>query len=149
MSTENYTKSNRITEIPNLKISKATKVIYHQYRDVKVITEKALQRLSDAIFRDLGIKPLEITFAGRRPHSRNETRVTVETHGVHKGSIWSQSIQIYKYTAARQQLVSAKSAISTLLHEINHNIDLHIIKVKSIHCKGFYLRLKHLTIEMG
>ena len=106
---ENYAKSNSITTIPNLSISNATKALYRKYRDAKMITETALQLLSDAIFRDLRLKPLDITFAGRRPHSRNETRVTRETLGVHSGSIWSQSIQIYKYTAARKQLVSAKS----------------------------------------
>lgn len=146
---KNYAKSNSITEIPNLCISSATKRLYHEFRDVKAITETMLQQLSNAIFADLGLRALNITFAGRRPHSRNERRITVETHGVHRSAMFSQSIQIYKLTAAKQQLVSAKSAISTLLHEINHNIDINIIKINSIHSKGFYARLKHLTIAMG
>lgn len=128
---------------------KITQALYRKLRDEKEITEKSLQTLSDNVLADLGLKSLRITFDGRRPHSRNTRRITTETHGVHSGNMLHQSIRIYKLTAARQQLVSAKSAISTLLHEINHNIDLHIIKVKSIHSKGFYLRLKHLTIAMG
>jgi hypothetical protein len=145
----NYTRSNSITTIPNLTISSKTQALYRIYREVNAITETMLQTLSDSILADLGLRTLNITFAGRRPHSRNTSRITKETHGVHSGNMLHQSIRIYKLTAAKQQLVSAKSAISTLLHEINHNIDLHIIKVNSIHSKGFYLRLKHLTIAMG
>ena len=146
---ENYNKSNNTTNIPNLNISKKTIKLYHKYREVKAITQTMLQTLSDSILSDLGLSTLRITFDGRRPHSRNTRRITKETHGVHKSSLISQSIQIYKFTAAKQQLVAAKSAISTLLHEINHNIDINILKLNSIHSKGFYLRLKHLTTAMG
>ena len=143
---DNNAKSNSITAIPNFKLSAKSKQLYKQYRELTAITQKQLQTLSNAIFEDLGLRALVITFAGRRPHSSNGSRITKQTLGVHKSAMFSQSIQIYALTAAKQQAVKPKTAISTLLHEINHNIDYHIVKLtKSIHSKGFYARLKHLT----
>jgi len=145
----NYAKSNSITTIPNLKITGQTKILYRRYREVSKITNKMLQTLADAIFADLRLNALTITFAGRRPHTSNGRRITREVLGVHTQGSFYQSIRIYKLTAAKQQLVSAKSAISTLIHEINHNIDINILKLDSIHSKGFYMRLKQLTIAIS
>jgi hypothetical protein len=142
---DNYEKSNSITAIPKLSFSAATRKLYKTYRELDKITEKQLQNLSNAIFADMGLRALVITFAGRRPHSNNGSRITKQTLGVHKSAMFSQSIQIYAKTAARQQAVKPKTAISTLIHEINHNFDYNILKLaKSIHSKGFYLRLKQV-----
>ena len=143
----NYELSNELT-IPNLNVNSRTKILYAEYREVKAITQQMLQTLSNAIFEDLGLRALVITLKGKRPHKTDGKRIVRQTLGVHRSAMLSQSIQIYKLTAARGQLVSAKSAISTLLHEINHNIDINILKLNSIHCKGFYLRLKQLTDAM-
>lgn len=146
---QNYIKSNNILEISNLKLCNFTKKLYRKYREVEIITESMLQMLSDSILKDLELAIVPITFRGRRPHSTNGKRITRETHGVHKSTITISSINIYKFTAARQQLVSAKSAISTLLHEINHEIDKKLLDLNSIHSKGFYSRLKQLTINIA
>lgn len=150
-SEANYKQSNSITAIPNLTFFNCeTQKLYSKYREADKITQEMLQKLSNAIFSDLGLRALNISFKGRRPHSSDGARITQQTLGVHRSAMLSQSIQIYAKTAARQDDVKPKTAISTLLHEINHNLDYNILKlVKSIHCKGFYTRLKHLTEAIG
>jgi len=144
---DNYEKSNSITVIPNLKISQHTKDEYHSMRALKSITEGDLDALLYCIVKDLGLQKYKITFNGKRPCTRKGKRITTETHGTYNTG--THRIRVYKLTAAKQNLVSAKSAISTLLHEIIHYVDTVILKLNSIHCKGFYSRLKHLTIAMG
>lgn len=141
---DNYEKSNSITKIPNLFISQQTRKLYKKYREVTTITQEMLQDLSDSILNDLRINTVKVTLSSRRPHKTNGRCITRQTYGTIKQSIFSSDINIYKYTAAKQQLVSAKSAISTLLHEINHEIDKTILNLNSIHTKGFYMRLAHL-----
>ncbi len=147
----NYNQSNSILTIPNLTfLNCETQKLYSRYREAKEITQEKLQKLSDAIFSDLGLIALNISFKGRRPHKSDGKRIVQNTLGVHRSAMSSQSIQIYALTAARQDKVKPKTAISTLLHEINHNLDYNILKLrKSIHCKGFYIRLKHLTEAIG
>jgi hypothetical protein len=145
----NYNTSNNILQIPNLKFSQETKKLYHKYRELKTITEKHLQNLANSIFKDLGLKTVPITFNGVRPHQSNGKRIVKETHGVHQRGLDGSKITVYQFTAARKKHIAAKTAISTLLHEINHNIDYNILNLKSIHTRGFYSRLKHLTAQMG
>ena len=148
MQEDNYYKSNNITNIPNLRLSPKTKLLYFQYRGLIEITENALQALSDSICKDLGLVCIDITFAGIRPHKRLNKFTTNEIYGKHgSGKSWS-SIRIYKLTAKRRNLVSAKSAIDTLIHEICHDIDINILQLQSIHTKGFYSRIKHLHRAM-
>jgi len=147
MHTDNYAKSNSITAIPNLTVSTFTQALYRKYRESKAITQKDLQTLGWNIMADLGLRESDITFAGKRPCTRKGKRIASETHGTYNTG--THKIRVYKLTAAKQNLISAKSAISTLLHEIIHYVDTVILKLNSIHCGGFYARLKHLTIAMG
>jgi hypothetical protein len=140
-------KSNGITEIPNLKISQFTKDEYHAIRALKSITEGDLDSLLYCIMKDLGLKKHNFEFNGKRPCTRKGKRIASETHGTYNTG--THKIRVYKLTAAKQNLISAKSAISTLLHEIIHYVDTVILQLNSIHCKGFYARLQHLTKAMG
>ena len=144
---DNYTKSNSITAIPNLKISQFTKDEYHAMRGLKSITEGDLEALLYCVLKDLGLKKHAFEFRGKRPCKRKGKRIASEIHGTYNPG--THKIRVYKLTAAKQNLISAKSAISTLLHEVIHYVDTVILKLNSIHCKGFYARLTHLTKEMG
>ena len=155
MKEDNYIESNAITIIPNATISQKTKDMYKKFRERIEIDSQILQVLANNICMDLSIIPVPIKFQDKQPSRNDGKRLTQKTGGVYKRSRWSQgtvevdtseTIQVYKYTTVRQKQVAPKTAISTLLHELNHHIDYKIIGlVKSIHSKGFYLRLKYLT----
>jgi len=140
---DNYTKSNSIELIPKLKISQITKQFYYQFREQTIISVKDLQHLTNNICMDLGINDIAVTFTGTQPHKHNGKRLQRKTLGIHRQH---KGINIYRFTAVRKKQISPKTAIDTLLHEIMHRIDYVIIELtKSIHSKGFYSRLKHLT----
>jgi len=150
----NYEKSNQIRLIPNANISQITKEMYKKFRDRVEIDSQILQVLGNNICMDLGVVAVPVKFQGKQPSKNNGKRLTQKIGGVYKRRMWSQGkievdteeiIQVYKYTAVRKKQVAPKTAINTLLHELNHHIDYQIIGlVKSIHSSGFYARLQHL-----
>ena len=140
---DNYEKSNSILKIPRLKISQTTKQFYSQFREQPTISVKDLQHLTNNICMDLAIDNIAVTFTGTQPHKHNGNRLQRKTLGIHNQN---KGINIFRFTAVRKKQLSPKTAIDTLIHEINHRIDYVIIKLaKSIHSKGFYSRLKYLT----
>lgn len=143
---DNYNKSNSITSIPYLKFSQLTKKQYHEFRDLKEITYLHLNSLLHNILNDLGLQHSKLEFKNRRPCQRKNGRITSEIHGKYNPAI--NRIWVYQFTAAKGKLISAKSAISTLLHEINHYVDMVTLNLNSIHCKGFYDRLGQMQKAM-
>jgi len=143
MTNDNYTRSNQIrhqiTTIPQ-----HLKELYKQYRELNTITEIHLQKLSDNICKAFNINKIRVIFSGRQPHKCSGKRLKNKTMGVYTFCSITQNIQIYKLTAKRQQIVTPKTAIDTLLHEVNHHIDNMKYELKTIHCSGFYHRISQL-----
>lgn len=142
---QDYERSNVLQKIPNLAIRSNSKRLYAEARMIGKMTKDMLQKLSDSILRDLCLEPVPVTFDGRRPRTVKNGRTQKETHGVHTSNLIYASIRVYKLTAAKGQLVASKSATSTLIHEINHEIDRALLHMHSYHTKGFYKRLTQLT----
>lgn len=143
MENTSYILSNAMLTIPNLSISIQSKNLYKKFREVAQISQEELQWLSNSICSDLRISTIPVFFEGIQPHNTRESRINRKT----LGNITSNSsrIKIYKYTAARKQQLAPKTAIATLLHELNHHIDYQIFNLsQSLHTKGFYMRLSHL-----
>lgn len=147
-SQKNYEKSNNIRHIiTGASVPNYVKRLYNLLRDKTIITEQDLQALSDNICLVFEVKPISITFAGRQPHTHTGKRLKRKILGTERHSIFMNSIKIYKYTAVRQKELSPKTAISTLLHELNHYLDYVLYKLDSIHCSGFYHRIGQ-TVEL-
>jgi Mg2+ and Co2+ transporter CorA len=143
-NTEVYEKSNKVNEVPNLNLSKETKTLYSQFREQTQLTTKNLQCLADSICKDLDIARTDVLFDGRQPHRNSNGKLRQKTMGIYQP--FTHKIQVYKFTAKRKQVYAPKSAISTLLHEINHHIDYMVLCLAvSLHTGGFYRRLKHIT----
>jgi hypothetical protein len=64
------------------------------------------------------------------------------------GEAKSASIAISNKTAVRGQILAPKSFLDTLLHEWMHHYDTYRLKLRSIHSKGFYLRLNNLKEKL-
>ena len=142
---QDYKRSTELHEIPNLVIRSNSKLLYAEARAIGKMNKTMLQKLSDSILRDLCLETVPVTFEGQRPRTVKNGRTQKETHGVHTSNIIYAKIRIYKLTAAYGKLVASKSATSTLLHEINHEIDRSLLKLYSYHTKGFYKRRTQLT----
>ena len=140
-NTKTYERSNKIVTIPNLIVTKATKNLYHKLREQGRITQVNLQNIADLICENLGIQPCIISLGGRQPHQHTGQRLKQKTMGNYRAS----RISIFKFTAVRQKERAPKTAISTLLHEINHHIDFALLRLdNSLHTAGFYKRLTYL-----
>ena len=143
----NYTKSNKITTIEGLKFLDRSKILYKRFREQIQISQAELQELSDSICSDLSLKRISVSFKGNQPNARTEKRLKNKTLGIYNTAGY---IQVYKYTAVRRKELAPKTAISTLLHELNHYFDYAIVGLtKSVHSKGFYLRLKQFTEKIS
>lgn len=144
---KNYEKSNqaKLPETVNQSARKHASALYHSMREAKEPTEQRLQELSNAILKMYGLDSIPVSFSGQRPIKKIR-RGTAQTYGVHVTNGFATSIRIYKHTAKKHQIISSKSAVSTLIHEINHELDKRICLIQnSIHTKGFYLRIGQIT----
>lgn len=144
---KNYEKSNtvKLPEKVNQSACKHASQLYHSLREAKEPTEQSLQELSNAILKMYGVDSIPVRFSGQRP-IKKISRGMAQTYGIHTTKGFATSIKIYKHTAKKHQIISSKSAVSTLIHEINHELDKRICLIQnSIHTKGFYLRIGQIT----
>lgn len=143
MFDKNYIESQeaRLPEPKNKSALAHARAFYHDSRALKEINGTHLQNLSDSIFKMFELQPIPVRFAGTQPfNSRGKTL------GIHKSSASGNAIQIYKFTSKRHKVFSPKSAVSTLLHEIQHELDFSLCGLKSSsHTTGFYMRISQLT----
>lgn len=84
-------------------------------------------------------------------HSHDGHRVQSRTYGYYRcvitGSAVTRSrIRIYHRTAMRQQVITPKVFLNTLIHEWTHHYDFAGLKLsRSPHTAGFYARLRSLA----
>lgn len=80
-------------------------------------------------------------------HKRAGGRIVFRQYGYyHQGRRY---LYITNRTAARGQLLAAKTFLDTLLHEWMHHYDHVRIGLDSIHTSGFYARLRSLSEALG
>ena len=106
--------------------------------------QEASQRLLDEFCKILGVPPLQVEVRGKRPANRYG-----ELHGLYTPASTRarcDRVQVWMYTARRQQVVAFKTFLRTLLHELCHHLDYEHLKLGcSLHTEGFYKRESSLV----
>jgi hypothetical protein len=110
------------------------------------------QLLVDELDALAGLPHCELVVADRaQVHSHNGQRLQSKTYGYYRctfadGAVKSARIRIYHKTAVRQQVITTKVFLNTLLHEWEHHHDFAGLRLaRSPHTAGFYARLRELA----
>lgn len=119
-------------------------------------------RLAQLLVDDLGavadLPPCRISVADRaQAHQHDGQRLQSKTYGYYQcdfrgGEVANARIRIYHRTAVRQQVISPKVFLNTVLHEWTHHFDFAGLGLdRSPHTAGFYARLRALAeaLEVG
>ena len=145
----NYWRSNRLTKIKfpisSQAILLSQKILTaSESTDRQTIGTELLDELCD--LAKLDVIKLEIA-DDHQKHRKRNNRVVMRQYGYYQTG--SKYIHISNKTAVRGQILAPKTFLDTLLHEWLHHYDTYGLKLRSIHSKGFYLRLKDLKIKLG
>ena len=104
------------------------------------------QQLADLMLRSLAVPPVRIAVLAVRPSNTHG-----ELHGLYDPTKpnAAPTISLWMRTAQRQQVVAFRSFFRTLLHEICHHLDYHVLKLRdSFHTQGFYKRESSLFHQL-
>ncbi|MBV8195562.1 MAG: hypothetical protein JOY80_08545 [Candidatus Dormibacteraeota bacterium] len=114
------------------------------------------KRLAQMLVNELddlaGLSPCAVTVADRpQVHEHDGHRLQSKTYGYYQcsardGVVTGARIRIYHRTAVRQQVISPKVFLNTVLHEWVHHYDFAGLRLaRSPHTSGFYTRLRALA----
>ena len=110
------------------------------------------QMLVDTLDELAGLPACTVVVADRpQVHEHDGRRLQSKTYGYYRcryvdGSVSEARIRIYHRTAVRQQVISPKVFLNTLLHEWVHHYDFAGLRLaRSPHTAGFYARLRALA----
>lgn len=114
------------------------------------------RRLAQMLVNELddlaGLPACQITVADRpQVHEHDGRRLQSKTYGYYQctakdGEVAGACIRIYHRTAVRQQVISPKVFLNTVLHEWVHHFDFSGLRLaRSPHTSGFYARLRVLA----
>ncbi|MEK7653579.1 MAG: hypothetical protein AAB358_03805 [Patescibacteria group bacterium] len=148
-SQSNYNRSNKITTIKIPISQEAIDLANALSRDKATVS--ARQQLGEALLDELcdaakiDIIKLKISDANQY-HRKRDGKVVIKKYGVYHPK--TKFISIANRTAVRGQTLAAKTFTDTLLHEWLHHYDTYKLKLRSIHSKGFYLRLNDLKEKL-
>jgi hypothetical protein len=113
------------------------------------------QLLLDELDALAGLSYCELVVADRaQVHAHNGQRLQSKTYGYYRctfaeGAIKTARIRIYHRTAVRQQVITPKVFLNTLLHEWTHHYDFAGLRLaRSPHTAGFYARLRLLATAL-
>ena len=116
------------------------------------------QLLLDDLDGSAGLPPCRVSVADRaQAHQHDGQRLQSKTYGYYQcdfrgGEVTNARIRIYHRTAVRQQVISPKVFLNTVLHEWVHHFDFSGLRLpRSPHTSGFYARLRALAdaLEVG
>ena len=118
--------------------------------DVQVLA----QRIADGICNALGVPPVRVRVALRRPPLRGGELQGLYTPG---NGRQRDLITVWMLTAKRGQVVAFRTFLRTLLHEVCHHLDYTLLHLRdSLHTQGFYQRESSLfhaldagTVDVG
>src|SRR5207237_9670651 len=105
-----------------------------------------------------GLADCSVVVADRaQVHEHDGRRLQSKTYGYYRcrfsrGSVTDARIRVYHRTAVRQQVISSKVFLNTVLHEWMHHFDFAGLKLeRSPHTAGFFPRLRDLadTLDVG
>jgi hypothetical protein len=147
---KDYDKSNVVSSIPvrvSPRLAAAVPLLEETLRaGDRGRTERIAQVLCDELCAALGVAPVKVAVAGNRPSNRRG-----ELHGLYvPGSGGRRSrIEVWMVTAKRGQVVAFKTFVRTLLHEICHHLDYHLLRLgESFHTDGFFKRESSLFHQL-
>ena len=110
------------------------------------------QLLLDTLDELADLPPCTLVVADRaQVHQHDGRRLQSKTYGYYRcrfveGHVTEARIRIYHRTAVRQQVITAKVFLNTLLHEWVHHFDFSGLRLpRSPHTAGFYTRLRSLA----
>jgi hypothetical protein len=110
------------------------------------------QMLIDSLDDLAGLPACAVVIADRpQVHEHDGRRLQSKTYGYYRcryveGAVTDARIRIYHRTAVRQQVISPKVFLNTLLHEWVHHYDFAGLRLaRSPHTAGFYARLRALA----
>lgn len=138
----NYEKSNSIEIV---KYNKFDKTYYKNLLGARSMGERLTysKQLLSYLSNKYGIPtPKLVILDKKQPYNNFNTK-----YGCYK--VGTQVIYIWNKTARMGKEVSIKRYITTLLHQFIHHYDYHILHLsRSIHTKGFYMRLNDLETKL-
>lgn len=147
-SNSNYDRSNRLTKV-KFPVSQEAIVLSQKIltsseaNDRQELGEALLDELSDGA----GIDVIKLEVADKNQiHRRAGGKIVMKRYGSYRPS--TKVINICNRTAARGQILAPKTFLDTLLHEWIHHYDTYKLKLRSIHSKGFYMRLNDLKEKL-
>lgn len=114
------------------------------------------QVLLDALNAAAGLPSCRLTVADRpQRHRTRDGRLELKTYGYYRCD-WEEgeprrgTIRIYNLTAIRQQVLSPKVFLETLLHEWVHHYDFAGLRLdRSPHTSGFFARIRSVAESLG
>lgn len=113
------------------------------------------QRLLDVLDEAASLPPCKLTVVDRpQRHSTRAGKLEMKTYGYYRIAWESKpqrgTIRIYNLTAIRQQVLSPKVFLETLLHEWVHHYDFTGLQLdRSPHTSGFFARIRDLAETLG
>lgn len=119
--------------------------------------EQRGQLLVDELTRALRLVPCRLVVSTRRQlHRTAAGRLTSKTYGYYRcdfspeGTVRNATIRVYNLTAIRQQVLSPRVFLETLLHEWVHHYDFAALRLpRSPHTSGFFERVRSLALGLG
>jgi len=113
------------------------------------------QRLLDVLGEAASLPPCKLTVVDRpQRHRTRAGKLEMKTYGYYRIAWESKpqrgTIRIYNLTAIRQQVLSPKVFLETLLHEWVHHYDFTGLQLdRSPHTSGFFARIRDLAETLG
>jgi hypothetical protein len=107
--------------------------------------ERAATHLAGALCTAFGTRAARVEVLEVRP-----TFAGGELHGLYTaGSGGGATIQVWMRTARYARVVAFRTFLRTLLHEIAHHLDLHLLRLPtSFHTEGFFKRESSLFHQL-
>lgn len=153
-----YAHSKRVTSIP-VPPSPNWRTLVHgvlQAADAAAREQRG-QLLVDELTRALRLVPCRLVVSTRpQLHRIAAGRLTSKTYGYYRcdfsphGTVRNATIRVYNLTAIRQQDLSPRVFLETVLHEWIHHYDFAALCLpRSPHTSGFFDRLRSLARGLG
>jgi hypothetical protein len=110
-------------------------------------TEVACADLAGALCNDLGVPQVTVKVLAARP-----SHDWGELHGLYSrpASRGRATITVWMRTAQRRQVVSFRTFLRTLIHELLHHLDYEFFQLAdSFHTEGFFKRESNLVKQLA
>lgn len=111
----------------------------------RLATQTASERLIGGLTQALRLPPVRVEVLAARPHAH-----WGELHGLYTAERGrTPRIQLWMRTARHRRVVAFRTYLRTLLHEVGHHVDYHLLRLPdSYHTEGFYKRESSLFHQL-